>query len=136
MSRMRQALKNLEARFPSAGSPTGFPAATPFPTEMPPASVPTYFGALQALVDSSCAQMVVQPVIGEPVRVALAEPASRPPQPSLSDYLEQRTAPRPEVNESPPPAPPAAAATPLATAPQVNDADAPAWKVHSPKAVA
>ena len=125
MSRMRDALKNLEARFPSAPS---------FPTDMPPAVVPQYFGALQALVDSSCAQVVVQPIIVEPVRVALAEPTSRPPQPSLADYLEQRTTSRPETVETPqPPAPPVVPAAVSATAPQVTDADAPAWKLNSPK---
>ncbi len=129
MSRMRQALKNLEARFPSANAPT--PLA--FPTEMTPASVPTYFGPLQALVDSSCAQVVVQPVVVEPVRVALAQPIARPPQPTLADYLEQRTAPRPEVNEAPLPPAAAPAAAPVASAPQVTDADAPAWKRNSPK---
>jgi Mrp family chromosome partitioning ATPase len=137
MSRMRQALKSLEARFPSASPPTGFPNSAAFPTEMSPASVPSYLGPLQALVDSSCAQVVVQPVIAENVRVALAQPTARPAQPSLADYLEQRTSPRPEVNETPQPAaPPAAAVAPLTTAPQVTDADAPAWKLNSPKAEA
>jgi hypothetical protein len=133
MSRMRQALKNLEARFPSASPPNSLS----FPTEMTPGSVPLYLGPLQALVDSSCAQVVVQSVIAEPVRVALAQPIARPPQPSLSDYLEQRTASRPEVNETPqPPAPPAPTAVPLTSAPQATDADAPAWKLNSPKAEA
>ncbi|WP_254510849.1 hypothetical protein [Anatilimnocola floriformis] len=128
MSRMREALKNLEARFPSAPS---------FPTDLPPAVVPHYFGPLQALVDSSCAQVVVQPVIVEPVRVALAEPTMRPPQPSLADYLEHRTTPRPETVETPqPPPPPVAPAAVSVTAPQVNDADAPAWKRNSPKTTA
>lgn len=127
MSRMRQALKNLEARFP---------ATTAFPTEMPPAAIPHYFGPLQALVDSSCAQVVVQPIIVEPVRVALAEPIARPPQPSLSDYLEQRTTPRPEVVETPQPVAPPPAAAPIVSAPQATDADAPAWKLNSPKTTA
>ncbi|WP_425615427.1 hypothetical protein NA78x_005346 [Anatilimnocola sp. NA78] len=126
MSRMRQALKNLEARFPSAGS------VSPFQTE---STIPHYVGPLQALVDSSCAHLVVQPVIVEPVRVALAEPAARPPQPTLDDYLQQRTMPRPEVMEAPTPVPPPAAPTspPVSSAPLVTDADAPAWKLNSPK---
>jgi len=121
---MRQALKNLEARFPSAGSPS------PFGIE---STIPTYVGPLQALVDSSCAHLVVQPVVAEPVRVALAEPAARPPQPSLEDYLQQRTMPRPEVMEAPAPAPPPQVLPVPNSAPLATDADAPAWKLNSPK---
>ncbi|QDU30708.1 hypothetical protein ETAA8_58560 [Anatilimnocola aggregata] len=125
MSRMRQALKNLEARFPSAGS------QLPYGTE---STIPHYVGPLQGLVDSSCAHLVVQPVIAENVRVALAEPASRPPQPSLEDYLQQRTMPRPEVMEAPAPVvPPAPTAAPVSNAPLATDADAPAWKLNGPK---
>lgn len=131
MSRMRQALMNLEARFPSAAP------ATLEPPPPPPPKVPAVRGRLQALVDASCAQVVVQPVFTEPVRVALAEPMVRPAQPSLADYMEQRTAPRPQVNETPQPLPsPAVAKAPITTAPQANDADAPAWKLNSPKATA
>lgn len=129
MSRMREALKHLEARFPSA--PT-------FPTSSPPVVVPQYGGALQALVDSSCAHVVVAPVIAEPVRVALAAPIARPSQPSLDDYLQNRATPRPEVVEAPlpPPPPPVVnypASPPAPMTPLVTDADAPAWKLNSPK---
>ena len=119
---------NLEARFPSV---------TPVPLELPPPpTVPVLRGPLQALVDSSCAHLVVQSVISEPVRVALSEPVSRPAQPSLADYLEQRTAPRPEVNETPQPLPSPVASLPITSAPQATDADAPAWKLISPKQTA
>lgn len=166
MSRMRQALMNLEAHFPSA-TPAAIPsektaaaapppkskpapevvpvnAANPllslsaFPVEMPtPSLLPVYGGPLQALVDSSCAHLVVQPVIAEPVRVALAEPVARPAQPSLADYLERRGTARPEVVETPQPPPPTPTAlAPTINAPQATDADAPAWKLNSPKATA
>lgn len=135
MSRMRQALKNLEARFPIASpvsplpsSMPGAPALTLTLPEPPPSAVPVYGGPLQALVDSSCAHLVVQPVIAEIVRVALAQPASRPAQPSLEDYLQQRTTPRPEVVETN--SPPAR----HVSSPQATDADAPAWKLNSPHA--
>lgn len=125
MSRMRQALMNLEARFPSV---------TPVPLELPPPpAVPVLRGPLQALVDSSCAHLVVQSAVSEPVRIALSEPVSRPAQPSLADYMEHRTAPRPEVNETPQPLPAAPVASlPITSAPQATDADAPAWKLNSP----
>lgn len=129
MSRMREALKHLEARFPSAPS---------FPTSAPPVTVPQYGGALQALVDSSCAHVVVAPVIAEPVRVALSAPISRPSQPSLEDYLQNRTTPRPETVEVTAPPPPAPAVNPAAVGPPpsmplITDADAPVWKLNSPK---
>jgi hypothetical protein len=124
MSRMREALKHLEARFPSAPS---------FPTSSPPPAVPQYGGPLQALVDSSCAHVVVAPVVEEPVHVALAAPVPRPAPPSLDDYLQNRTILRPEVVEGPPPQA-AKAPTPPPAAPLVTDPDAPAWKLNSPKA--
>lgn len=157
MSRMKQALKSLEAHFPVAAAPaapvatiTPAKTATPFATTPPlpfsspgetlwstPANVqtqlPIYGGPLQALVDVSCANVVVQPVIAEQVRVVLAEPARRPAQPTLDDYLQQRTTPRPEINEAPTPPLAPVTGTSLATAPQINDADAPPWKVNSPR---
>ncbi len=144
MSRMRQALKNLEARFPSASPVSPLPSSLPVGPaltltlpEPTPSSKPVYGGPLQALVDSSCAHLVVQPMIAESVRVALAQPASRPAQPSLQDYLQHRTILRPEVVETtlpPVPPPTASAAVLTASAPQVSDADAPAWKLNSPRA--
>lgn len=175
MSRMRQALMNLEAHFPSAtpgvtagATPNEAPAPAPnalkptpdladpaikpepiysanpllslsaFPIEMPNAAqLPVYGSALQALVDSSCAHLVVQPVIVEPVRVALAEPVARPAPPTLEDYLERRATARPEVVETPQPPPPASpVVAPTSNVPQATDADAPAWKLNSPKATA
>jgi Mrp family chromosome partitioning ATPase len=127
---MRDALKQLEARIPSAPS---------FPTFTPPATVPQYGGALQALVDSSCAHVVVAPVIADSVRVALSAPICRPAQPSLEDYLQNRTPPRPETVEAPAPPPAPVPATAItshiqsAAPPLVTDADAPVWKLNSPK---
>ena len=66
----------------------------------------------------------------------LAEPAHRPAQPSLDDYLQHRTAPRPEMIEAPPPQPVVAAPTianPSPHVPQATDANAPAWKSNSPR---
>lgn len=153
MSRMRQALKSLEARFPVAAAPAvGLQALSSLPAgNLVPASYgveTTHFaptasnGPLSALVDASCAHVVVQPVIAETVRMALAEPTSRPPQPSLEDYLAQRGAARPQVVDAPAPPPPASRhpiaqqpAPPVveAIAPQASDPDAPAWKLNSPK---
>jgi Mrp family chromosome partitioning ATPase len=168
---MRLALKNLEARFPvAAPAAMSAPAVAtaPNPLSALAASAPAEFlspvsfsptaystesygvedthvpasGPLSALVDASCAHVVVQPLVAEQVRVALAEPTSRPPQPSLEDYLSQRVAGRPQVAEPPPLAPkPLAASLPIAAVapaiealvPQATDPDAPAWKINSPK---
>jgi Mrp family chromosome partitioning ATPase len=155
MSRMRQALKNLEARFPvAAPAAPSAPSIKPLPpapqalaATVPPATIfwsepsnvqtqlHSYGGPLQALVDVYCANVVVQPIIAEQVRVVLAEPAVRPAQPTLDDYLHNRTTPRPETIEAPLPI--HQAATPESaiahTAPQATDADAPAWKLNSPR---